>query len=204
MEQRTMYYKWILLFIFISMSAMESSSSSSGSETSVITVHKLPRLSLELFSSSLAVIHEGVELDEFSDVEVGFSRVHSKINVIDSDEYLDHIQQQSAMVRKFLDKHAKDGTTFRKCIEKAFSESESGSSDSNLHRPRSLSKTKFDELLAILGKAANQLEVKNDKQKKKNKRLKWATMIGTCTGAFCASLLTAIAVSVITYVSSTQ
>lgn len=195
--------KYLLLYV-TALGAMESSSSS-GSDSSTITVHKLPRLNTEFLASTLAIIHEGVELQDFSDIEIGFSRVHSKINVIDSDEYLDHIQQQSEMIRNFLNQHAKDGSTYRKCIEKAFSESESGSSDSNLHRPRSLSKTKFDELLAILGKAANQLEDKHKKKDKENKLLKkiivgstaCGAATGACLAAFCATTVTAIIAYVI-------
>lgn len=175
-----MYYRYVLLLLFMPLYGM-SISKRSRSESDINQIS--------------AWIHE-------SDSESQSMTARSKITIIDNEDYISYVDQKSKMVHKFLELHARDGTIYRKCIEKELSEF--GSSSSDMHRPRSLSQTKFDELLGVLGKAANKLEVKTEKQKKNNKRLKIATLVGTCGGAFCASLFTGIIVSVITYISATM
>lgn len=108
-------------------------------------------------------------------------------------EYVTYLQQKSNCIHNFINTYAKEGTRFRKSLDKAASSSESEST--SRRKPRSLSKTEFHELLDIIGKAASQMEEINNKNEKENALLKKLTITGTacgsCIGAFIGACVTA-------------
>lgn len=117
-------------------------------------------------------------------------------------EYIDYLQRKHDAIHKFLTVHARKGSSMRKQLDRALSESASSSSESG-GRPRSLSKTQFDELLEIIGTASERLEAKHNKKKKEVKVLRTvsvgATAAGSCAGAAVASFCTALVAGVIAF-----
>ena len=115
-------------------------------------------------------------------------------------EYIDYLQRKHDAIHKFLTVHARKGSSMRKQLDRALSESASSSSESG-GRPRSLSKTQFDELLEIIGTASERLEAKHKKKKQEVKVLRGitvgATAFGSCAGATVASFCTALVAGIL-------
>jgi hypothetical protein len=146
-----------------------------------------------------------------SDKEEGRSSLDiqpiQELHTLNSIQMIEILENQHDIIHDFLHKHARKGSQFRDCLEKAVSES-SSSSDSSIGKSKKrLSQVPFDELLSLLGTAANIMELKNKHQKNENNKLKYATLIASCYGVTCTALVTVITtvlVSVLTYLQTTK
>jgi hypothetical protein len=211
-----LFVRWIIFFFAVSTAVMlamsdsevytsatcEPSSSQQNNTESDMTVSDMERnlTNLEMLA---AVGQANADLNRSRHTLPRLERlseIHTAKKELPEQEYIEFLQKKHDAIHRFLDQHARKGSSMRKQLDKALSESPSSSSDS-AGRPRSLSKTQFDELLEIIGKAAERLEVKHKKKKKEVKLLRTitigATALGSCTGAAVASFCTALVAGVL-------
>ena len=185
--------KWLLVVLCTPLLGMDSSDQHTNTVSS----------GYEQFVDQMKAVHahaEGIHLDD-SDIEAPSLPTDESHDLRLPDmEYVHYLQHKTDCIHTFMEKYAKEGSTFKKSIDKAASSSDSSTSSSK--RPRSLSKTQFNELLEIIGKAASELEDKHAKRKQQAKRLQKVsvagTALGSCAGAFAGACLTAIVAAVIT------
>ena len=178
-----LFVRWIIFFFAVSTAVMlamsdseiytsatcEPASSSQDGHDSELTLSDMERnlTNLEMLAS-IGQASTDLNRSRHSLPKLErLSEIHTAKKELPEQEYIEFIQKKHNAIHRFLDQHARKGSSLRKQLDKALSESPSSSSDS-VGRPRSLSKTQFDELLEIIGKAADGLEVKHKKKKKRS------------------------------------